>query len=132
PSACNGERACVAENDTSAWRRVLDVNVLGLSVCSREAVQLMRERHDQEDGDGYLVNINSIVGHMDWIKNEFSMYVASKNAVRSVSSGLVKTDFFSGYEKFESDDWFQMPHIFAEDIADAIHEMIVKPAGGVL
>nr|CAD7415027.1 unnamed protein product [Timema poppensis] len=43
------------ENTTSELRKILDVNVLGLSICTREAVKSMRERGVD---DGHIININ--------------------------------------------------------------------------
>nr|CAD7571458.1 unnamed protein product [Timema californicum] len=46
----------IIENTTSELRKILDVNVLGLSICTREAVKSMRERGVD---DGHIININS-------------------------------------------------------------------------
>nr|CAD7264263.1 unnamed protein product [Timema shepardi] len=43
------------ENTTSELRKILDVNVLGLSICTREAVKSMRERGVD---DGHIIHIN--------------------------------------------------------------------------
>ncbi|XP_049798357.1 dehydrogenase/reductase SDR family member 11-like [Schistocerca nitens] len=39
---------------TAEWRHTLDVNVLGLSVCTREAVQSMLDRGVD---DGFVIHI---------------------------------------------------------------------------
>ncbi len=43
--------------DTGEWRRMIDVNVLGLLYCTHAALPLMRER-----GGGHIVNISSVAG----------------------------------------------------------------------
>ena len=39
------------------WRYVLDLNVLGLSICTKEAIESMNEKQV----DGYIININRSV-----------------------------------------------------------------------
>ncbi|OQV18813.1 hypothetical protein BV898_07070 [Hypsibius exemplaris] len=39
---------------------MIDLNVLGLSICAREALRLMGK---QRITDGHIVNINSFAGH---------------------------------------------------------------------
>ena len=43
--------------DTADWRRMIDVNVLGLLYCTHAALPLMREH-----GGGHIVNISSVAG----------------------------------------------------------------------
>lgn len=49
------------EADTTELRRVFDTNVIGLSICIREAVKDMRERAVD---DGYIINIGRYVSHV--------------------------------------------------------------------
>jgi NAD(P)-dependent dehydrogenase (short-subunit alcohol dehydrogenase family) len=42
------------------WKSIFDLNVLALSVCTKEAIQSMRER--QVD-DGHIVHINRYVAN---------------------------------------------------------------------
>jgi clavulanate-9-aldehyde reducatase len=44
-------------DDADNWRRMVDVNVLGLLYCTQEALPLMRER-----GGGHIVNLSSVAG----------------------------------------------------------------------
>ncbi|XP_049771849.1 dehydrogenase/reductase SDR family member 11-like [Schistocerca cancellata] len=72
---------------TAEWRHTLDVNVLGLSVCTREAVQSMLDRGVD---DGFVIHICSIAGHIMPFDPLCSMYHASKHAVRALLEGLRK------------------------------------------
>ena len=39
------------------WRYILDLNVLGLSICTKEAIESMNEKQV----DGYIINISRSV-----------------------------------------------------------------------
>jgi NADP-dependent 3-hydroxy acid dehydrogenase YdfG len=43
--------------DVEEWRRMVNVNVLGLLYCTREAIPIMRD-----SGGGHIVNISSVAG----------------------------------------------------------------------
>jgi NAD(P)-dependent dehydrogenase (short-subunit alcohol dehydrogenase family) len=49
---------CYADGETSEWRHMLEVNVLGLSICTREAIRSMKERGVT---DGHIVHINRLM-----------------------------------------------------------------------
>ncbi|XP_047106791.1 dehydrogenase/reductase SDR family member 11-like [Schistocerca piceifrons] len=72
---------------TAEWKRILDVNVLGLSICTREAVQSMLDRGVD---DGFIIHICSISGHIIPSDSNYSMYHASKHAVKTLLEGLRK------------------------------------------
>ncbi|XP_049855029.1 dehydrogenase/reductase SDR family member 11-like isoform X2 [Schistocerca gregaria] len=72
---------------TAEWKRILDVNVLGLSICTREAVQGMLDRGVD---DGFIIHICSIFGHIMPLDPLYSMYHASKHAVKTLLEGLRK------------------------------------------
>ncbi|KDR14275.1 farnesol dehydrogenase-like isoform X2 [Zootermopsis nevadensis] len=122
------------------WRKIFDLNVLGLSLCTKEALKSMKERGVD---DGHIVHINSIVGHTiphsDLVDH---MYCASKHAVTalteglrrelvkqnskirvtSVSPGMVATEFMaaSGRPVDPEQVYGSHPHLVAKDVADAI------------
>ncbi|CAI5693204.1 dehydrogenase/reductase SDR family member 11 [Oreochromis niloticus] len=70
---------------TSGWKNIMDVNVLALSICAREAYQSMKERNVD---DGHIININSISGHQVIPAAEIHFYTASKYAVTALTEGL--------------------------------------------
>lgn len=45
----------LSEGPVSQWRSVLDLNVLGLSICTKEALQSMEER---DVDDGHIIHIS--------------------------------------------------------------------------
>jgi len=79
-----GRRAPLVSGDTDAWREMLEVNVLGLCVCTREALRDMRRRGD----DGHVVHVSSMSGHR--VPGGSGVYAATKYAVRALTEGLRK------------------------------------------
>uniref|UniRef100_A0A3B5L9A2 Dehydrogenase/reductase SDR family member 11 n=1 Tax=Xiphophorus couchianus TaxID=32473 RepID=A0A3B5L9A2_9TELE len=63
---------------TEGWRNMIDVNVLALSICTREAYKSMRER---DVDDGHIININR-----DCLFMHF--YCATKYAVTALTEGI--------------------------------------------
>nr|CAD7198837.1 unnamed protein product [Timema douglasi] len=80
-----GTNQTLIENTTSELRKILDVNVLGLSICTREAVKSMRERGVD---DGHIIHINSIAGHYIIDVPSVHFYSGSKHAVTVLTEGL--------------------------------------------
>uniref|UniRef100_A0A672KHU5 Dehydrogenase/reductase SDR family member 11 n=1 Tax=Sinocyclocheilus grahami TaxID=75366 RepID=A0A672KHU5_SINGR len=70
---------------TSGWKTIMDVNVIALSVCAREAYQSMKER---KVDDGHIININNICGHRVVNNADAHFYTASKYAVTALTDGL--------------------------------------------
>ncbi|XP_030599679.1 dehydrogenase/reductase SDR family member 11-like [Archocentrus centrarchus] len=70
---------------TSGWKNMMDVNVLALSICTREAYQSMRER---KVDDGHIININSLCGHQVFPNPDIHFYTATKYAVTALTEGL--------------------------------------------
>nr|CAD7443479.1 unnamed protein product [Timema bartmani] len=46
----------LTDGETSHWKQIFDLNVLGLSICTREAFKLMKEKGVD---DGHIIHINS-------------------------------------------------------------------------
>ncbi len=74
------------EGSTDNWKTMLDVNVLGLSICTREAVKSMKEKGIN---DGHIINIGSVFGHLILQKGgePHNFYCATKFAVRALTEG---------------------------------------------
>ncbi|XP_068086685.1 farnesol dehydrogenase-like isoform X1 [Anabrus simplex] len=153
-----GGEASIAECPTEEWTRILNTNVLGLSICTREAVKIMRSKGVN---DGHIVHISSVAGHLPTMSGKGAMYAASKHAVRalteglrkdfvehkenikitSVSPGVVHTDIVNTSPRIDREFFLSLPYLNSEDVADAvtyaistpphvqIHEIIIKPVG---
>ncbi|XP_010625094.1 dehydrogenase/reductase SDR family member 11 isoform X3 [Fukomys damarensis] len=70
---------------TSGWKDMFNVNVLALSICTREAYQSMKERNVD---DGHIININSMCGHRILQDSVMHFYTATKYAVTALTEGL--------------------------------------------
>jgi NADP-dependent 3-hydroxy acid dehydrogenase YdfG len=79
-----GHHAPLASGATELFREMLEVNVLALAVCTREAVTDMRARGD----DGHVIHVSSMAAHR--VPEGSGMYSATKFAVRSLTEGLRK------------------------------------------
>ncbi|XP_051963146.1 dehydrogenase/reductase SDR family member 11-like [Xyrauchen texanus] len=75
----------ILSGKTSGWRTMMDVNIIGLSVCTREAYQSMKERNVD---DGHIININSMCGHRVVHNADVHFYTATKYAVTALTEGL--------------------------------------------
>lgn len=67
--------------------RLLNINVVGTILCSREAVKRMSTKHGGKGGA--IVNISSVAAVLG-SPNEYVDYAASKGAVDSFTIGLAK------------------------------------------
>ena len=76
--------ACPAiKFDLDMWRRIIDVNLFGVFICSREVAKYMIQKKIR----GSIINISSVYGELaDLIPN--SPYYASKAAIINMSKGL--------------------------------------------
>lgn len=70
---------------TELWRNMIDVNVIAMSICTREAYQSMKERNVD---DGHIININSMSGHRVAPNSAIHFYAATKYAVTALTEGL--------------------------------------------
>lgn len=77
-----GHKTSLIDGETSYWREMLEVNVLALSICTREALSQMRKNGD----DGYIIHVSSMSAHR--VPSNSGMYSATKFAVRSLTEGL--------------------------------------------
>uniref|UniRef100_A0A8D1CAS4 Dehydrogenase/reductase SDR family member 11 n=3 Tax=Sus scrofa TaxID=9823 RepID=A0A8D1CAS4_PIG len=133
---------------TSGWKDMFNVNVLALSICTREAYQSMRER---KVDDGHIININSMSGHRVVPQSVAHFYSATKYAVTAlteglrqelreaqthiratcISPGVVETQFaFKLHDKNPEKAaaaYEQMKCLKAEDVAEAVIYVLSTP-----
>jgi NADP-dependent 3-hydroxy acid dehydrogenase YdfG len=78
-----GRAAPLSSAPSAAWREMLEVNVLGLSIATREAIRDM----DRRGVAGHIVHVSSMAGHR--VPGlDSGMYAATKFAVRALTEGL--------------------------------------------
>lgn len=82
-----GEITNVKNMTYDAMRRVIDLNVIGLMLCAREAARRM-SKSDGHAG-GAVVNLSSIAPRLG-SPNEFVHYAASKGAVDAFTIGFAR------------------------------------------
>jgi 17beta-estradiol 17-dehydrogenase / 3beta-hydroxysteroid 3-dehydrogenase len=143
-SAGLGFHSPLLSGETETWREMLDVNVLALCICTREAVADMRRRGD----NGYVIHISSMSGHR--VPGGSGVYSATKFAVRSlteglrmelhdsgsgirvsaVSPGFVETEFAEVYhqsQKKAQETYSRYRVLDAEDVAEQVFFLLGTP-----
>lgn len=155
-AAGHGHLAPLLSGRTEHWREMLELNVISLSVCTREAVQDMLRRNVA----GHVIHISAMAAHR--VPTDGGVYSASKFAVRaltealrqelraiaspirvsSISPGFIETEFAEHYHKRKSHnfDFYQKYEVLKpEDLADAVcfslsapaymqvHDMLIRP-----
>jgi 17beta-estradiol 17-dehydrogenase / 3beta-hydroxysteroid 3-dehydrogenase len=78
-----GHAAPLTSGRTEAWREMLEVNVLALCICTREAVADMKRRSVD---DGHVIHVSSMAAHR--VPQGSGVYSASKYAVRALTEAL--------------------------------------------
>ncbi|XP_060066629.1 LOW QUALITY PROTEIN: dehydrogenase/reductase SDR family member 11-like [Ylistrum balloti] len=139
--------APILTGDTQQWREMLDVNVLGLAICSREAVKQMREKGVD---DGHLVLLNSMSGHRIIHSSPEHFYTATKFMVTalteclrqelndlkshirvtSISPGVVRTEIVARMFKDKSKEeeiYTAFKTMEPDDVVDAIVYAVNSP-----
>ncbi|XP_064618799.1 dehydrogenase/reductase SDR family member 11-like [Lineus longissimus] len=141
--------APLAEGDEEKWRAMLELNVLGLSVVTREAIKSMKARNVD---DGHIIHMNSMSGHRVTPMADTHFYSATKYAVTalteglrqelramksnirvtSISPGLVETAFFEvlfdGDQKKIESLYKRVTPLQPSDVADALLYALSAPA----
>lgn len=79
----------VEGTDTEEWRRMVQVNVLGLLYCTQAAMPLMRE-----SGGGHIVNLSSVAGRTANMGS--GVYNLTKWGVNGFSEALRQEALHSG------------------------------------
>ncbi|XP_059511184.1 dehydrogenase/reductase SDR family member 11a [Stegostoma tigrinum] len=134
---------------TDLWRNMINVNVIAMSICTREAYQSMKMRNVD---DGHIININSMSGHRVVPSSATHFYAATKFAVTalteglrqelrearthiratSVSPGLVETEF--AFRLYNNDPekaaatYENLECLKAEDLASAVVYILSAPS----
>jgi NADP-dependent 3-hydroxy acid dehydrogenase YdfG len=67
--------------DTDEWRRMIDINLLGLLYCTQAALPLMRD-----SGGGHIVNVSSVAGRVASLGS--AVYNMTKWGVTGFSEAL--------------------------------------------
>jgi clavulanate-9-aldehyde reducatase len=75
--------------DTSQWRRMIDVNLLGVLYCTHAALPLMAE-----GGGGDIVNVSSVAGRQATLGN--AVYALTKFGVGAFSEALRQEALHAG------------------------------------
>jgi NADP-dependent 3-hydroxy acid dehydrogenase YdfG len=139
-----GHDAPLSSGATELWRDMIDVNILAVCICTREALQHMYKHNNT----GHIVNICSLSGHR--LGPEGGLYAATKFAltaiteslrrelvrdrtkirVTQISPGLVETQFHSRYHRdsaVSAEIYNRFPPLDAENIAEAVHYALLQP-----
>ncbi|MDJ0764952.1 MAG: SDR family NAD(P)-dependent oxidoreductase [Myxococcota bacterium] len=111
-----GRIAPLMSGKTGFFRELLEVNVLALTVATREAIQDMLQR----DAAGHVIHISSMSGHR--VQAGSGMYAATKFAVRALTEGLRR-------ELREAGSPIRVSSISPADTASEFFENLYKSAG---
>jgi NAD(P)-dependent dehydrogenase (short-subunit alcohol dehydrogenase family) len=79
----DGTRNMSWEADLEAWRKVIEVNLMGAFYCAREALQRMTRQKS-----GVIINLSSVHEEIAW--SGYSAYTASKAAVGMLTKTLAQ------------------------------------------
>ncbi|XP_025837671.1 farnesol dehydrogenase-like isoform X1 [Agrilus planipennis] len=131
--------------NAQTWKEILETNVLGLCVATREAVKNMKSNNVE----GHIVHINSVAGHKHVGLPHMNVYSASKYAVTalgdnlrdelrknrlkikvsSISPGLVITEIHEKAQLTGKEiQWIRNePILNADDVADAVSYVLGTP-----
>ena len=137
-----GLYGAIPDGDPEDWRRMFDVNVLGVLYATRAATRHMLGR-----GSGDVVFISSLAGRRV-PRADGAVYAATKHAITAISEGLrmdvttrglrvinvepglVRTEFpessYPSAEQFYAEKDY--PPIEAEDVAAAVVYAVRQPA----
>ncbi|ACB53262.1 probable short-chain dehydrogenase/reductase SDR [Crocosphaera subtropica ATCC 51142] len=139
-----GHKEPLMTGETEAWREMLEVNVLALCICTREAIKDMSDRFS----GGHIIHISSMSGHR--VPLYSGVYAASKYAVRalteglrqelreanknikisSISPGFVETEFAEKYNNNKEkakELYSRFPVLQPQDIANAVYYILSQP-----
>jgi len=140
-----GHKAPLVDGETEHWREMLDVNVLALCICTREAITDMQRR----EVAGHVIHVSSMSGYR--VPEGSGVYAATKYGVRAltealrqelreldspirvtaVSPGFVETEFAELYNRSAEaarETYGRYKVLESEDVAEAILYALAQPA----
>ncbi|KAH1015302.1 hypothetical protein HUJ05_013056 [Dendroctonus ponderosae] len=133
------QHTSLLRGETKKWKTVLDTNILGLCIVTREVAQNIIANKTA----GHIIHINSVLGHVVLDIPGLNMYGPTKYAVTSLAETLrleinreklhVKvTSISPGYVKTEFQDIAEfgelpMPALHPADVADAVIYALSTP-----
>ncbi|OWA53283.1 Dehydrogenase/reductase SDR family member 11 [Hypsibius exemplaris] len=82
-----GGKGTLLDGDFEEWKNLVDLNILALTLSTREAVKLI----DGKSTNGHIINVNSIVGHRVPNMPSAHFYTGTKHMVTALTEGLRKT-----------------------------------------
>lgn len=80
-------KTLISEGDVEELKKVIDVNILAVCICTQEAIKSM----DKYNIDGHVVHINSILGHQVLSLPKAlpaNVYPATKFAITALTESL--------------------------------------------
>ena len=83
-----GRFDAVDDLDADEWDLMIDTNLTGLFLCTKEAVAMMKAQNEADGFGGHVVNIASVAGLIG--NPNLSGYNATKFAVRGFSEAVMK------------------------------------------
>jgi len=138
-----GRQAKLIDGDINDWKTMLDINVIALSVVTREALPYFPNE------GGHILNISSMSGHR--VPGKGGFYAATKFAVRAITEGLrqelradgnqtrvsgispgfvdteLLDDYFSGGSDNAKYDAIGYPILKPEEIAELVIHQLTMP-----
>ncbi|KAJ8932620.1 hypothetical protein NQ314_014550 [Rhamnusium bicolor] len=83
-NAGTGSTGYLTDGESELWNKTVQLNVIGLSIATREAVKDMKANNV----DGHIIHINSILGHQIPSIPGLNIYPATKYAVTALAETL--------------------------------------------
>lgn len=138
-----GKDASLVDGDPDDWAKMLDVNLLALSICTKYGIDQMQHRA----GYGHVIQISSMSGHRIPGTAGGAMYSATKQGVRtlteglrrevhakdldikvsSISPGFVESEFARRYHDTDEDIDRGIEVMTPEDIAEQVLFILRQP-----